>query len=77
MGLFDEAGLKSAQEMHALADDAMGKADKLLDKADNVVHSVQVRLDGLIHGVLDRFRKCIIHIEISPAKAEAVNPPPD
>lgn len=74
---FDPVGaIAAAKEIHAMADDAMAKADKLLDKADNVVHAVQVRVDSLVHGILDRFSKCVIHLEITAPKAHAVNPEP-
>ena len=74
---FDPVGaIAAAKEVHAMADDAMAKADRLLDKADTVVHAVQVRLDSLVHGILDRFSKCVIHIEITPPKAQATNPTP-
>jgi hypothetical protein len=76
MALFDKAGIEAAKEMHELADHTMATADQLLDKADTVVHNIQVRLSDLAHGIIDRF-ECELHFKIKPVRAKAVNPPPD
>jgi hypothetical protein len=70
MGLFDSAGVEAAKEITE-------KADKLLDKADNLVRDAELRLGSLAHGILDRFSKCVIHLEITPPKAKASNPTPE
>lgn len=75
MGLFDSVGVDAAREIHAMADDAMAKADKLLDKVGMVAHGVRADLTAMADNIIDRF-ECEIHFKIKPARAEAPNPKP-